>query len=203
MIFYAGNPGSKKDKALCLKEGYGAMVSSSGRIKAWYSELKHLALDNGAYPAWVKGHVWSPYGFLNLLDQAAKLDNFDFAICPDIVAGGDRSLAFSEEWREKLHGISLYLAVQDGMSEASVLSVLPGYKGLFVGGTMQWKLNSAPSWLKLARSLYKKCHVGRIGTIKNLAYCRHIGVDSVDSTTPVIDGQMHIVEDSKRVMMLI
>lgn len=203
MIFYAGNPGKKTHRDMVLENGYGVMISSNGSIRHWYGEATHIALDNGAYPAWTKGTEWKPDDFLKLLDSVSAWGKFDFAICPDIVAGGERSLSFSEEWRQKLNGVPLYLAVQNGMSEAAVLSALPGYKGLFVGGTMQWKLDTAPSWLRLARTLDKKCHVGRIGTINNLAYCRHIGVDSVDSTTPVIDDQMHIVEDSKKVLILI
>jgi hypothetical protein len=203
VIFYAGNPGKIAHSVLTIKAGYGVMISANGAIRQWYLNARHIALDNGAFPAFTNGTVWSPTGFLKRLDRLHNQANFDFAICPDIVAGGDRSLAFSEEWRQKLQGISLYLAVQDGMTAASVVKVLHGYCGLFVGGTIQWKIDTAPAWLSMARQHGKKCHIGRIGTINRLAYCRHLGVDSVDSTTPVIDDQMHIVEDSKKVMILL
>jgi hypothetical protein len=66
----------------------------------------------------------------------------DFVIVPDIVAGGLASLSFSAFWRRTVPAeFPAYLAVQDGMTAADVVPHLGMYDGLFVGGSLAWKLD--------------------------------------------------------------
>jgi hypothetical protein len=99
--------------------------------------------------------------------------------------GGLASLEVSMLWVERLEGLPLYLAVQDGMSTADVAPVLDYFLGIFVGGTLPWKLRAASSWVDFAHENGKRCHVGRVGTVGRVEWARAIGVDSIDSSLPL------------------
>jgi hypothetical protein len=131
------------------------------------STALRYAVDNGAFPAFVKGLPWDEAKFLKLLDRIETFERKpDFACCPDIVAGGLKSLEFSLAWMERLpSGYPWYLAVQDGMTEADVLPVVDKFAGLFVGGSSDWKMSSTPTWVRLARQTGKQAHVGRVNTL--------------------------------------
>lgn len=57
--------------------------------------------------------------------------------------------------------------------------------GVFVGGSMAWKLATAPRWTKFAHERGMPCHVGRVGTAKRVRWAARIGVDSIDSSLPL------------------
>lgn len=142
------------------------------------------ALDNGAFGCWKRGETFNANAFTKLLERSDSYDyGPDFVVCPDIVAGGKGSLQFSLEWMEKLPRDDYYLAVQDGMIEGHIINVLDRFKGIFVGGTMEWKLLTGETWAQFAHSYGLKCHIGRVGTFKRLLWARRIGADSVDSST--------------------
>src|SRR3954469_10895082 len=104
----------------------------------------------------------------------------DFVVVPDIVAGGLASLAWSAFWRESVPAeFPAYLAVQDGMAVADVLSHLPRYAGLFVGGSLRWKLATGGTWAELARRHGMGCHIGRVGTPARVRWAREVGATSL------------------------
>lgn len=79
-----------------------------------------------------------------------------------------------------------YLAVQDGMSEAEVVDALArGFSGIFIGGTLAWKIQTGAMWTALGRRLGLPVHIGRVGTAKRLAWAIRIGANSVDSCLPL------------------
>lgn len=144
--------------------------------------------DNGAFRDFTKG-----VGFLESRYQAA-LDKLsasslrpDFVVAPDIVAGGLASLRFSESWASRLAhlGLPVYLVVQDGMTEADVRDALTPYAGVFVGGSLGWKLRTAPRWVEFAHLHGRQCHIGRMGTRDRVRAARRWGADSIDSCTPL------------------
>lgn len=103
---------------------------------------------------------------------------------PDIVAGGLRSLDFSLTWLERLRGYRLLLlAVQDGMTEAHVASLLSPEVGIFIGGSTDWKWSTVARWAALARSKGAYCHVGRVNTERRILECARAGADSFDGTS--------------------
>jgi hypothetical protein len=115
-----------------------------------------------------------------------RVDGPDFAVVPDIVAGGMRSLDFSLGWVDRLRGVApLYLAVQDGMAAADVVPVARHFAGLFVGGTLPWKIRTGGEWVTLAHRLGLPCHVGRVGTFRRVLWAKRIGADSIDSCLPL------------------
>ena len=119
----------------------------------------------------------------------------DFIVLPDLVAQGRASLEFSASYvvgeRAPLGGYPagapLYLAVQDGMSIAEVFEVVCnlGIGGIFVGGTLEWKIKTAAQWVRAAHRLGRPVHIGRVGTVDRLRWARRIGADSIDSSLPL------------------
>ena len=183
MKVYQGNSGSKEVVAWCHENGYGILISPG----YWKTPTRYpyYCLDNGAFPAWINNRTWEAEPFLIHLEKAIASEiSPDFAVCPDKVAAGEESLRFSLDWMDKLpSGPRYYLAVQDGMHPADVECALQKFAGLFVGGTMDWKLNTAPIWVDLAHRHNKPCHIGRVGPWFNILWAVNIGADSIDSTT--------------------
>lgn len=147
------------------------------------------AFDNGAFGDWRAGRAFDTQAYcedLARLGQHAATGP-DLLVVPDIVAGGERSLEFSLDWLETLRDVSAprYLAVQDGMAEASVQDVLELFDGLFVGGTLAWKILTGRTWVEMAHRVAKPCHVGRVGSFNRVRWARRIGADSIDSCLPL------------------
>lgn len=183
MKIYQGNAGSKVIVSWCQDNGYGILISPG-----WWktpSRYPYYCLDNGAFPAWTNGKHWDEALFLKFVDKAINAEiPPDFIVCPDKVAEGAESLAFSMEWLDKLpKGPRYYLAVQDGMTKESVESVIRSFAGLFVGGTMDWKLRTSEKWVDLAHEYLRPCHIGRVGPWDRILWAARIGADSIDSTT--------------------
>lgn len=146
-------------------------------------------LDNGAFRAFRRGAPFDEVAFARALADGRDL-GADFAVTPDVVGGGEASLALSVAWVGRLDGYRPYLAVQDGMTEGAVEEVLPLFAGLFVGGSVPWKLATGASWVGLSHRHGKPCHVGRVGTPSRLAWAKEIGADSIDSSQPLwTDGK--------------
>lgn len=142
-------------------------------------------LDNGAYSCWVNNTKFDERAFEDALIKVEKcISRPDFIVVPDIVAGGMQSLYFSLGWIHKIPaGSPAYLAVQDGMTVRDVLDYIDLFDGLFVGGTLKWKLKTAKTWVDIAHSQNKKCHIGKVGTFRRLVWAKNIGADSIDSST--------------------
>lgn len=190
-LYTAG--GSIKNREDCADLGVGLMMCDGWRDPSSYP---FFAVDNGAYSAWSQGKRWNPATFMHILARCAEeVLEPDFAVLPDIVGGGRRSLNLSLAWRETLDvtwpdmGFRWALAVQDGMTEEDVLRVgglwnqLSHISTIFVGGTMNWKLRTMNQWAAFAHEHGMTCHVGRIGTVDRMVMADVLGVDSIDSTT--------------------
>ena len=159
--------------------------------------------DNGAYRDWTAGKAFNAIQFtrdMRRIRYSAGSDATpDFVVLPDLVARGVESLAFSTEWWHDVEGLHCYLAVQNGMTVDDVrgwirmqrdllCEVYPTTKiaGLFVGGTMDWKIETALDWIRLAHEHGMWCHVGRVGTPDRVRWARDIGADSIDSCLPLM-----------------
>jgi len=109
----------------------------------------------------------------------------DFVVVPDVVAGGEASLAFSREHLAEAQacGAPCYLAVQDGM--AITPATVRGFDGIFVGGSLAWKLETGAAWCALGRELGLPVHVGRVGVVDRVKWAAAIGATSIDSSLPL------------------
>ena len=181
--------------------GLGVLISTHADITFAKSFLNQdiegisLALDNGAFANYKNGQPFNEYAFLWHLNQCIfKKVQLDFIVCPDIVAGGVKSLEFSLRWADRLNWNRLALVVQDGMT----IDDIPEddrFSHIFVGGTVDWKWRTAGTWIKYAHEIGKKCHVGQCGTLSKINHCRDLGADSVDSTSFVRNDSFDIIEE--------
>jgi len=185
------NTGTKNTIMRCAELDIGLMIVSPRWVNP--DRWPFYAIDNGAYASWKSGKDFRSEPFLKILNRTLEYERRpDFAVLPDIVAGGKGSLDFSMEWRDKFINdgryryIPFYLAVQDGMTFSEVDKVLDSEKiiaGIFVGGTMDWKLRTAEDWCDLADRYEIGCHIGRIGPVNRIVWADRIGASSIDSTT--------------------
>ncbi len=106
-----------------------------------------------------------------------------------MVAGGNDSLDLSMSWVGEIHKarVPAYLAVQDGMRGDDVERVLRAgdFAGVFVGGSLPWKLATGAQWVAFAHRLGKPCHIGRVGTPSRVRWAKEIEADSIDSCLPL------------------
>lgn len=197
MQIYTGDDGKPEHIKEQISFGIGTMITASD----FNCGRKHhyevpIAIDNGAFSAWLKGCGFDEFKFLKLLSQIIdKKINYNFIVTPDIVAGGVQSLEFSIFWRDRLAGWQRqYLAVQDGMDVLDVSGLEHKFDGIFIGGTNEWKWKTAKEWIDFAHDNDKKCHIGRCGALDKLLYAHELGADSVDSTTFARNGDYRTIE---------
>lgn len=183
MIAYVGQTRSSALAAYLDRLGIGECVVR-GELPARRPRFFH---DNGAFRDWRAGRAFDVTRWLRDMRWMSYRGIVpDFVVVPDVVAGGAESLAWSAMWRDEVpEAFPAYLAVQDGMSVAEVALHLPQYAGIFVGGSLEWKLATASAWVQLAHARRLRCHVGRVGTPDRVRWARAIGVDSIDSCLPL------------------
>ena len=134
------------------------------------------------------GIPWNKHGAGNVMPLP------QFIVLPDLVARGAESLRFSVDYAIGAlaplggypPGVPLYLAVQDGMEEPAVLEAVAriGAGGLFVGGSLAWKLQTGEAWVRFAHALGLRCHIGRAMSADRIAWATRIGADSIDGNAP-------------------
>lgn len=146
-----------------------------------------FALDNYAFACFKNNKPWDAEAFKRGVGECQKRKQTpDFVVSPDIVGGGWASLERSLEWQSWLKGFApVYLAVQDGMTLDGVAPHLGLFDGIFVGGTVPWKLTSGYWWAALAHGRGLPCHVGRISGRYNTRLVKSWPADSIDSCVPL------------------
>lgn len=183
MKIYLGNVGKLDYIRLCRENNYGiCYIASDWRYPKpgifWF-------LDNGAFSYWKKGIKFDERKFLEALWKIESCNSLpDFIVTPDIVAGGLASLDYSLQWLDAIPSHHpVYLAVQDGMIQEDIEDHIPLFDGLFLGGTPDWKWQTAGAWVNYAHSQGKPCHIGQVGKYRYILRARALGADSVDSST--------------------
>jgi hypothetical protein len=179
MRIYLGFTGNKQVAEFMQKYNCGWLFSPTNYSKNFKGSF---CMDNGCFSAHLNNKTWDENGFYKYVRDFVSYKP-DFIVVPDIIAGGMKSLKFSLDYVESISR-PRYLAVQDGMISNPVRLVLDKFDGIFVGGTIIWKMNTAKMWVDVAHLHGIKCHVGRIGTFQGYALCEAWGVDSVDGTNP-------------------
>jgi len=185
--------GSKKAREL-LEEGWGVVLVPQLLYKFCPQTFSLYFLDNGAFSYWKNGRAFDGRAFLKTLERVAEFESSPkFVVVPDLVAQGLKSLEFSLNWLERLKReypqFSYALALQDGMTVNEVEPVMDNFDYLFVGGTLRWKVQTGRLWVNLARKHGKKCHVGRVGTVRRVRWAKAVGADSIDSALPLFSKE--------------
>ena len=201
MEIYTGNPcGDLKRIKMLAEKNVGVMLSvgrSARSIKQLVQNKIPVAIDNGAFQFYQRGYPFLSGLFMDLLKQSfINGANPDFIVCPDIVCGGLSSRDFSMEWATtKLIGCpKLALVVQDGIEPQDIRTFeLRQFSTIFIGGSVDWKWETAKSWVEYAHYNGKKCHIGRCGTAKKIQLALEYGADSIDSTNFIRNNTWDVI----------
>lgn len=183
MKIYLGFTGNKQVAEWMRKYDCGWGFNPTNYSKNFREQF---FLDNGCFTAYKNNQAWDENAFYDYLRTFAPYKP-DFIVVPDIVAGGMASLDFSMKHLNRIPK-PRYVAVQDGMWSNCIHKMLLEdnslFEGIFVGGTVPWKMSTAKMWCDTAHLHGLKCHIGRIGTFQGYALCESWGADSVDGTNP-------------------
>ncbi len=177
MIPYASRTGTRRNLAALRTRGWRLLVSATG---VWRTEGFPYAIDNGAWTAHQRGEPFDAGKFVALVDAMGA--NADWIVLPDIVAGGLASLSFSLSWVDRVPGRQL-LAVQDGMTPVDVTPHVGPHRGVFVGGSTDWKVSTMLMWGDFCRSAGAYLHIGRVNSVRRIALCAAAGATSFDGTS--------------------
>lgn len=177
MTPYASRTGTRRNLKALREAGWHLLVSARGVLR---SEGFPYALDNGAWTAFQKGEAFDVPAFETAVAKMG--DRARWIVLPDIVGGGLPSLEFSMRWAGQLPSLEL-LAVQDGMEPNHVEGLLGPNRGIFLGGSTEFKLSTMRQWGRVANENGAYFHVGRVNTRKRIRMCKDAGADSFDGTS--------------------
>lgn len=139
-----------------------------------------VALDNGAFPAWVNKREWDEHAWWELLETATRHCMPKWAVVPDVVADREATLASWAKWepilQESFPNLPLAIAVQDGMTPDDVPA---SAKTIFVGGTTEWKWRTATMWTS---AFPGRVHIARVNSERLLWMADRAGAVSCDGT---------------------
>jgi len=146
-------------------------------------------LDNGRYGATVpipcdyipdayKYDQWSARTYARLLNYVSRQDQRpEWLVVPDVPYDAEGTYREWALWAPLLEPLGpLAVAVQNGMTPASVKKHIGKDPVIFVGGDTQWKHLTIPQWT----ASFSRVHVGRVNSPWFLEKCEHFGVESVD-----------------------
>lgn len=173
--------GTKRNLKVARDAGWGILVSAAG---VWRDEgFALVGADNGQWSERDNPGPFKEGRFLRFLDWLG--DRALWLVLPDIVCGGLASLALSLKWLDRLRGHPsiLLIAVQDGMTPEMIRPFLGPRVGIFIGGSTEWKVESAPKWGELAAETGCYLHMGRVNSVKRVGICATIGAKSCDGTS--------------------
>jgi hypothetical protein len=154
---------------------YNALPATIARGVPW-------AADNDCYQC-LDAHAYD-----RMLDRLHHVGGRClFVAVPDVVADAEASARQFERWwtGPARRGLPVALVAQDGLEHMGrwVSMVWPRLDALFIGGSTEWKLGPA------ARALVREAnrrglwvHMGRVNSVKRIAYAAEIGCDSIDGT---------------------
>lgn len=136
--------------------------------------------DNGVFG---KGYPGDDKWWAWLVQHAHRADSCVFAVAPDVVGDAAATLARSMPWLPRIRGLGYAAAfvAQDGLEDLTV--PWDDFDVLFIGGTTAWKLGAAARAVAAdATARGKHVHMGRVNSLRRLAYAEYIGCDSADGT---------------------
>lgn len=212
LVAYAARTGTKRNLEGLRSMGWRLLVSAAGVHSTEGFEDIGIALDNGAWSVRNTGTYPDRLKrlFIQLVCRFGTLA--DWAVPPDIVAGGAESLELSLRWLSWVlkHCRRALIAVQDGMEAHQLRPYLGPEVGLFVGGSTGWKLATVSSWAALAMERGAWCHVARVNSALRIRKCALAGATSFDGSSAsryavnqpmlgaAVDQQFFILEDAKK-----
>lgn len=189
-IFVADN--NNKIRQICRENNIG-ILSSPHYFRPIPKDIDYI-LDNGAFKAYSDNTEWYRDLFYKTIDRLIKDEiNPYFIVIPDIVGDGKNSIRQSKDNIYKIpKQFKKYFCVQDGMTKSDIIPFIKNIDGIFIGGTVEWKWKYAHFWCEFAHENNIKCHIGRVGTLRNYNKAYICGADSVDGSGPSRNNRMDI-----------
>jgi hypothetical protein len=190
LTLYASWTGTKRNLAALRREGWRLLMTPDTLIRCkgttrprWPDgDPAPYCLDNGAWGCHQRGEGFNAEAFVWALERIGT--GADWVVAPDIVGAGLASLRLTEAWLPRIVHPKVLIAVQDGMSPEDVAPMLNSGRGIFLGGSTEYKLQSMPMWGRFARQAGVHFHVARVNTIRRLRACQSAGADSIDGSKP-------------------
>jgi hypothetical protein len=154
---------------------YNALPATIERGVPW-------AADNDCYQG------LDPRAYYAMLDRLHHVGGpCLFVTVPDVVGDAHETARQFERWwtGPARRGLPPALVAQDGLEHMGrwLDMAWPRIDALFIGGSTGWKLG--PAARALAREAKRRglwVHMGRVNSIKRIAYAAEIGCDSIDGT---------------------
>jgi hypothetical protein len=142
------------------------------------------AADNDAFNGW---DADTERRFLRMVDSLNGLPGCLFVTCPDIVGDAGLTSLLCEEYAPLLwrHGLPPAYVLQEPGVEYDHSPIPWGStRALFIGGaTNEFKLGpEVEAIVAEARARNVWVHMGRVNSLRRLAYAASIGCDSIDGT---------------------
>ena len=181
MLCYASRTGTRRNLDALRSRNWRLLISRAG---VWRTEgFAQYALDNGAWADFQAGRAFDEGAFERLVEQFGACA--DWIVLPDIVAGGLDSLRLSTRWLNRCLSLCplVLLAVQDGMSEADVASIVGPNVGVFLGGSTEWKLANMQRWGEFCAVRRLHYHVARVNTERRFRLAAASGATSIDGSS--------------------
>lgn len=171
-----------------VEKQFAGILTSPGHrgIPRGIKEGRAWAADNQCYTQHFDELVY--YEWLESVWNVSQ--NCLFVALPDVVGDGEATRELFKYYEPDFAGLPMAYVAQDG-SES--LSLPPRFDCLFIGGTTEWKMSDAATWMiKKAVSLGKHIHIGRVNYQKRYMHFRKIiGSDNFtcDGNRPAFDGK--------------
>lgn len=188
MIAYCGETRARKTLAALDAAGIGTVIQR-GRYKR--PPPRSWVYDNAVFEDHRNGRAFDGDTWIAELPRVLEAERApDFVVIPDMVASAD-SLAFSLSWLPRVprSTVPLALVVQNGM-KPDAIPWDARFDVVFVGGSVDWKLRTGGAWAAAAHAHGKRCHVGRVGSMKRVSWAHAAGADSIDSSLPLWSAEM-------------
>ena len=155
------------------------------------------ALDNGAWTAHQQGRPFDVDSFLWAFERIGA--GADWVVAPDIVGGGLASLDLTSRWLARLDHPLVLIAGQDGMTPADVAPLMGPGRGIFLGGSTEWKLKTIAQWGNSAREWGAYYHVARVNSARRIRMAQCAGAQSVDGTSAIqFPDSIELLNDTTR-----
>ncbi len=181
MKCYASRTGTRRNLDALRVANWGLLVSRAGE---WRTEgFDRYVLDNGAWADFQAKRAFDGDAFERLIDKLGA--RADWIVLPDIVAGGRASLDLSVRWLNRCLSVCplVLIAVQDGMAETDIASLVGDSVGVFLGGSTAWKVANMLRWGAFCAERGIHYHVARVNTARRLWLAIAAGADSVDGSS--------------------
>lgn len=163
---------------MTLRDDLGAMVTLSQGMHI--PDGVPVGIDNECYLQPHKFGDGSAFlRLINKFDPATVL----FATAPDVVGDWSATLQRSLPWLERIRnaGVPAAIVIQNDATPATV--PWGDVDVVFVGGTTDWKLGAdVVEIVGEANARNVPVHMGRVNSLKRLAYAAWIGCTSADGT---------------------